>query len=934
MTRVLSALVGLLLVAPIFAQTGTIKGSVSDADTKEPLVGAYVLHGANEGTIVDFDGNYELKLPYGDYTLKVTYVGYEPQEKTITVNKSIIEINFRLETIMMNEVQVVADVARERETPVAFANVLPAQIQEELGSQDIPMILNTTPGVYATQQGGGDGDARITIRGFDQRNVAVMIDGIPVNDMENGWVYWSNWFGLDAVTRTIQVQRGLGASKIAIPSVGGTMNIITKGIDARKGATVKQEVANNSFFRTTVGLTSGRLKNGWGITAAGSFKRGDGWVDKTFTEGYFYYLKVEKQLGKHLLSLSAMGAPQSHGQRSYTRPIASWDHDIARDLGVSEELISYYQERGLRYNAHWGTYEERQYLPNPDGVFGAATSYVSGDSKTLVERVNFYHKPQFALRDFWSVNDKLYISNIAYLSVGNGGGTSLDRFPDAESLLGPDGQINFQEIYNNNQVFEFGPGGLNLDEDGERVANNYIRASYNNHFWYGLLSSATYKYNEEWTLAGGVDYRSYKGEHYREVYDLIGADYVINNENLNVKPDTKKYEGDKTDYHDEGFVKWGGGFLQAEWSKGVWSAFANVSGALSWYKAKDYFRPKQLELADTTLSIAYPTTIEYNGQTYNRNSEGLKTYETDWVALSGFTAKGGANYNINEFMNAFVNIGYLSRAPRFNNVITIDNDIADNYDNEYVQGYELGWALGKQKYAVNVNGYYTIWQNRPVNSRATFPHPFEPGEQVQVFVNDMDAIHMGIEMDGAYVISPSVTVEGLASIADWTWTSEEEGFVEDNSGDLLIDPDTGEPLTFAFDPRGVHVGDAAQIQVGGSLRYEYKKNFYIKGRWTYFDKFYSNFNPEDLVGINAGRDSWRVPAYSLVDFHAGYRFKFKGVSFNARGSIFNLLDAKYISDARNNDPFAGVPGQNFDAASATVFFGMGRRFNISLTANF
>ena len=58
-----------------------------------------------------------------------------------------------------------------------------------LGSQDIPMILNTTPSVYITQQGGGAG-ARINVRGFNQRNV-VMINGVPQNDMENGWVYWS-----------------------------------------------------------------------------------------------------------------------------------------------------------------------------------------------------------------------------------------------------------------------------------------------------------------------------------------------------------------------------------------------------------------------------------------------------------------------------------------------------------------------------------------------------------------------------------------------------------------------------------------------------------------------------------------------------------------------------------------------------------------------
>ena len=73
------------------------------------------------------------------------------------------------------------------------------------------MILNTTPSVYATQQGGGAGDARINIRGFNQRNIAVMINGVPQNDMENGWVYWSNWDGVGTKAVLIQVQRGLSA---------------------------------------------------------------------------------------------------------------------------------------------------------------------------------------------------------------------------------------------------------------------------------------------------------------------------------------------------------------------------------------------------------------------------------------------------------------------------------------------------------------------------------------------------------------------------------------------------------------------------------------------------------------------------------------------------------------------------------------------------
>ena len=76
-----------------------------------------------------------------------------------------------------------------------------------MGNQEFPEVLNTTPSVYATKSGGGFGDSKINIRGFAQENIAVMINGVPVNDMENGAVYWSNWAGLSDVTSAMQVQR-------------------------------------------------------------------------------------------------------------------------------------------------------------------------------------------------------------------------------------------------------------------------------------------------------------------------------------------------------------------------------------------------------------------------------------------------------------------------------------------------------------------------------------------------------------------------------------------------------------------------------------------------------------------------------------------------------------------------------------------------------
>ena len=116
-----------------------------------------------------------------------------------------------------------------------------------MGTQEFPEILANTPSVYATKAGGGFGDSRINIRGFDQRNIAIMVNGMPVNDMENGAVYWSNWAGLSDVTSAMQVQRGLGSSKLAISSVGGTINVLTRTADMKEGGTILTGFGNANY---------------------------------------------------------------------------------------------------------------------------------------------------------------------------------------------------------------------------------------------------------------------------------------------------------------------------------------------------------------------------------------------------------------------------------------------------------------------------------------------------------------------------------------------------------------------------------------------------------------------------------------------------------------------------------------------------------------
>lgn len=161
----------------------------------------------------------------------------------------------------------VADIAKDRKTPVAVSTIKEAQIVEKMGNQEFPEILNSTPSVYSTKGGGGFGDGKTVIRGFTQENIAVMVNGMPVNDMENGAVYWSNWSGLSDVTSSMQVQRGLGSSKLAIASVGGTINILTRAADKKQGAVVSIGVGNDDFHKSLFAYNSGKSQTGWATSS-------------------------------------------------------------------------------------------------------------------------------------------------------------------------------------------------------------------------------------------------------------------------------------------------------------------------------------------------------------------------------------------------------------------------------------------------------------------------------------------------------------------------------------------------------------------------------------------------------------------------------------------------------------------------------------------
>jgi hypothetical protein len=502
-----------------------------------------------------------------------------------------------------------------------------------------------------------------------------------------------------------------------------------------------------------------------------------------------------------------------------------------------------------------------------------------------------------------------------YLSIGRGGGI---RSKNSMTVM-PDGEMDFQSVYDYNSFHPISKTDKYYSSTLQS-AGNFLVERKNNHRWFGLLSTFNYSFSQYITMAGGIDLRDYKGIHYEEIYDLVGADYVKDASDQStsyLNPDgtfnfqkAMRYVGDKINYYNDGLVRWGGAFYQAEYKKESLSAFINITGASTGYKRVDHFKPDSLQ-------------------------------ETPWKWIPGFTIKTGANYNITKHMSAFMNIGYLDKAPRFSNVYDNNNKLYRDIENEKVRALEIGIAYSSTKFSVNVNAYYTNWLNRPVDYAPAVTIADSLGGQTSIYyanINGLAALHKGIEFDFAWILTDKIRVQGLFSLGDWKWNSADSVRVRDDYGQTV--------LTQYINAKGLHVGDAAQFQVGGEIRYEPIHDLYISGNITYFNKYYSNFDPMSYDAANPANkpnfdeqgnpvDPWKIPAYSLIDIHAGYAYKLsKKYKLQLRASVLNLFNAVYVSDADDNSKNIGQSFNNHDARSAAVFFGLGRRYTISVALLF
>ncbi|RKY51362.1 MAG: TonB-dependent receptor [Candidatus Neomarinimicrobiota bacterium] len=965
-------ILGLILIWIIPASAlgqGSVTGRVTDIATGRGLPGANVyFEGTPYGAATDLDGGYAIyKVPAGEYTLVVEFIGYRKVSEPITVQEGQTlrkDIQLQGGALELSALEVMASRAT-RETPVAYSDIPKAKIEMRLASRDIPMVLNTTPSVYATQQGGGAGDARVNVRGFNQRNVAIMINGVPVNDMENGWVYWSNWDGVADATSSIQMQRGLSAVNLAAPSIGGTMNIITDPTARKAGGLIKQEVGSGAFLKTTVNFNTGMVGDKFAASGTIVRKTADGVIDKTWTDAWAYYLGLSYQANKNnRFEFFALGAPQRHGQMRYAQNIAAYDHEYAKDVfdesvvnldadaNGEADVFETFKEAGRTYNENWNTvsptYKGKQYF------------YMYGDRTEdryspdfLNESENYYHKPQVNLNWYLTMSEKTHLSSIFYYSGGSGGGTGTygDMIWD---YSGPSRKVDFDATIAMNQGNETRKGAPK--PTGESVG--FLRNSINRQWTIGAISKLNHELNEKTKVQLGIDWRTAEIEHAREVRDLLGGDYAVNGvlnyytgfyENKNTPefdPSFKnefdwvyttasdgsdsldyaatyanaknKNLGDIIDYHNTNTVDWLGVFAQSEYKANRFSLYGMLGYSMVKYGLVDHF--KKAEYHD----LDYVTATD----------DGELSIESDWITAVQF--KTGGLYKVNTDLDAFLNFGYVEKVPILDNIIDdVEIALAPDPTNEKFISTEIGlnYRAMNGKLAAKLNLYNTMWKDRNMVKPVTSGQG-SSGDTDIIFLTGLNQTHNGVELELAYQPVRLMRFDFAYSYGSWLYTDDVIGTYKDVENNTTTE--------YKYSIKDLRVGDMPQTIYSLTASVYPVRGLVLSATYNYYDRYWAEWDPQSRVftsEADADREqSWQVPSYGKLNFHSSYvlPFKAKSVTFKVFFHVFNVTDALYVQDAVDNSQYNAFTGdgKNHKADDAEVYIGAPRTFNSGLQINF
>ena len=880
----------LLLLLPWLGhgQILLFQGKVVDERTNAPLQGVEV-RTELDATTTDAQGEFELELAMDvrQVTFEFFLEGYE----TTLLEVEVTDLDVKdLGTISLATMSATTQLGAEELIPTVVLD--DNDLDDDAVSQDISGLLTASRDVFVSAAAFTFGPARFRIRGYDSENTTVLMNGVPVNDLENGRVFWGAWGGLNDVTRLRQTDFGLGPIEYAFGGIGGATFIDTRASVQRKQLRASYSSSNRTYRnRLMLTYSTGQLENGWAFSLSGSHRWAqEGYIEGTFYDAWSYFASIDKKLNEqHQLNLTAFGAPTKRG-----RSTAS----VAELYELNDDPY---------YNPFWG--------------------YQAGEKRN--SRVGNTHQPVFILRHDWSFGGDATLTTAASFQFGRNGSTALNWYnaPDprptyyrylpswldvvespladyvAQRLMEDDDldQIDWDFMYYANQVSN--ETVENADGiDGNTVTGRFSRYVVEDRRFdskeFNLNTNYQNVINEHLTVQAGLGYQYYRGDYFKELVDLLGGEFFVDidpfaerdfpgdeeiiQNNLAI-PNRILHEGDRYGYDYNPNIRKTYGWLQGNFN----------------YRSVDFFLAG--ELSGTNF---WRTGDVANGR-FPDNSFG----NSEKQSFFNYGLKAGVTYKFDNRNYLYFNGAYLTRAPYFRNSYLsprVRNDAVDGLTDEKILSGEFGYTYRSPVLKARATAYYARFEDG-VRSLSFFTgeeviDPIEADTLNLSFVNyalsGIDKEHIGIEIALDYKVNSALSLNAVAAIGQYIFDSRPTADIvnDNNPNDFLND------RTIYL--KNFYIAGTPQSAYTFGINYSGKKFWFANLNVSYFDNVYIDVNPnrrtEPAVDeVFPGGEQWESillqekadPALT-VDFFGGKSFRFGDTFLYLNVGVSNILDNK------------------------------------------
>jgi hypothetical protein len=807
-----------------------------------------------------------------------------------------------------------------------------ADFADGTGAQEISSILTASRDVFVSTASFVFASARFRIRGYNPEYTNLSLNGIPFNDAETGIPFFWQMGGLNDVLRARDINIGLMPVSYAFGEVGGSSNIDLRPSRQWAQTRVSYAISNRSYrHRLMYTHNTGLMKNGWAFSFSGARRWAqEGYIPGTFFDGYSYFLGAEKKINEaHSLSLVVFGAPTVRG-------------------GSSPAIQEMYDLAGTNfYNPNWG--------------------WQNGEKRN--SRVSTAHLPMAILRHDYTLSKKaLLTTTVSYQTGRNGfGALNWDEAGDPR----PDYYQKLPSFIQDpaladqlRQYMQENPSLLQLDwdnmyrvnknntqtiENAEGIPGNTVNGNLAKYFMEERrIDNSTFNavvlyenyITDRLTLNLGGHYRNFQGRNYRQIADLLGADFYINEDRftrIDFPNEPDKWEndvdnprqllnvGDRFGYdytaHIRQYSAWG----QLIFQHRRWDAFLSFRGAFHQYWREGHVR---------------------NGR-FLDNSLG----NSEQVDFLNHALKGGVTYKIDGRQYLYLNAMNATQAPLYRSVFIsarTRNEVNPFAVSERINSAEGGYLLRSPKVKARIGAYYTSFRNQTSNisyfqdAGVDFDEDGEAegGGNVNFILYNVNKVHAGVEAAIEYNLTPTWTLTGVASLGDFFFTDRPKALV------LLDNNATPIAQDLTIFARNYFVARTPQQAYSIGINYRSRKFWYINVNLNYFAKNYLEFNPirrtpqavQDLDRENPLRaqilDQEKLPNAFTVDAFGGKSWKIKRNFIYLNIGVGNMLNNTNFITGGYEQLRYDFQGQNPNRFPPRYFYAFGFNYFANIAYRF